>query len=86
MSRIPRFWIACCAIIAIVGITFVLITPAPDELPSTGPHGVVKVFVLASVTVFLQPFQTRTAGDLDFSRLLFKHSMDLSSLTCSWIC
>jgi hypothetical protein len=46
VNRLPKSWIAVVAVIAAIGVLFVLITPAPDELPSTGPHSLNKAVLL----------------------------------------
>lgn len=51
--RIPKSWVAAIAILAAVAVLFVLITPAPDELPTTTPHALVNVLPPTSVSVFL---------------------------------
>jgi hypothetical protein len=57
VNRNRKFWFAAVAILAIVGVLFVLITPAPDELPSTGPHSLDKslAFALAHFGPLLHP-------------------------------
>ena len=45
MYKKPNFWFITVAIVAVIGVLFVLITPAPDELPSTGPHSLHKTLV-----------------------------------------
>jgi hypothetical protein len=53
MNRLPKFLIATLAVGAAIGILFVLIAPAPDELPSTGPHSLIKLFVPISDSIYL---------------------------------
>lgn len=53
MSGIPKSWVAVIAIIAALGVLFVLVTPALDELPTTGPHALVKVLPPTSVSLIL---------------------------------
>ena len=53
MRGIPKSWVAVIAIVAAFGLLFVLITPALDELPTTGPHALVKVLSPTSVSFFL---------------------------------
>jgi hypothetical protein len=74
------------AVVAALGILFVLITPAPDELPSTGPHSLDKTFVFA-----LSHFTAPAYEMLDLLRLQFGfHPMvyrgSLLALTCSRLC
>jgi hypothetical protein len=74
------------AVIAMVGILFVLITPAPDELPSTGPHSLDKTFVFALVH-----FSPPAYGILGTLRLQFGfHPVaqrgSLLDLTCTRLC
>jgi hypothetical protein len=85
MNRLPRFSIAAIAVAAAIGILFVLITPAPDELPSTGPHSLIKLFVPISDSIYLSdspPFASRV--EMEFLVVLV--SIYLLSLTCSRLC
>lgn len=86
MHRIPKSWIAVVAIIAAVGVLFVLITPAPDELPSTGPHSLEKVSLAILMYFNLLPPEifSGTAQNLAF---VVPFSRDnLISLTCVRLC
>jgi hypothetical protein len=85
--RAPRFWIGLVAIVAIAGILFVLITPAPDELPSTGPHALDKTFALVS-TYFRSPSLETLGGGLQLQSLLTTglNRGNLLALTCVLLC
>ena len=86
MSRTSKFWLAAVAILAIIGVVFVLITPAPDELPSTGPHSLAKTVVLAFsgfVAASLVAFQIVI---LIASSVSLRSDRDLLALTCTRIC
>jgi hypothetical protein len=47
---VPRF-IQFAALVAVFAVVFVLITPAPDELPCTAPHGKLPVLALPSAVI-----------------------------------
>jgi hypothetical protein len=68
------------------GILFVLITPAPDELPSTGPHSLDKVFL--AILSYFSPLSAEVLGGTQMpSALLSPPSRDnLLSLTCVLLC
>lgn len=53
MHQVPKSWVAVIAIIAAFGVLFVLITPAPDELPTTGPHALIEILPPTSVSMYL---------------------------------
>ena len=53
MNRIPKSWVAVIAVLAAFGVLFVLITPALDELPTTGRHALVKVLPPTSIAIYL---------------------------------
>jgi hypothetical protein len=74
------------AVIAVLGILFVLITPAPDELPSTGPHSLDKMFVFA-LSHFAPPAcQTLGMLLLAFGFHPAPYRGSLLALTCSRLC
>jgi len=74
------------AVIAAVGVLFVLITPAPDELPSTGPHSLDKTFVFA-LSPFAPPaYQILGMLLLAFGFLPAPSRGSLLALTCSRLC
>ncbi|HUJ96511.1 MAG TPA: hypothetical protein VLW84_14670 [Terriglobales bacterium] len=86
MHRIPKSWIAVVAIIAAIGVLFVLITPAPDELPSTGPHSLDKAF-LSIVAHFLPLAPEVFSGTpLHFTFILPFSRDNLIALTCVRLC
>jgi hypothetical protein len=84
--RAPRFWIGLVAIVAIAGILFVLITPAPDELPSTGPHSLDKT--LSLVSTYFHPPSLEVLSGLQLQFLLATRIIrgDLLALTCARLC
>jgi hypothetical protein len=84
--RAPRFWIGLVALVAIGGILFVLITPAPDELPSTGPHSLDKTFAL--VSTYFPPPSLEALGGLQLQFLLATGLIrgNLLALTCVLLC
>jgi hypothetical protein len=73
-------------VVAAVGVLFVLITPAPDELPSTGPHSLEKVFTFF-VTYFipLSP-EIFTGPQMQFAAFTSLTHEDLLSFTCARLC
>ena len=85
MSRLPKLLIAGVAVAAAIGILFVLITPAPDELPSTGPHSLIKLFVPISDPIYLSDSRL-VASWAEMKFLVFLGGIDLLSLTCSRLC
>lgn len=53
MHQAPKSWVRVIAIVAAFGVLFVLITPAPDEIPTTGPHALLKILPPTSVFIYL---------------------------------
>jgi hypothetical protein len=82
VNRIPKFLIAVVAIAAAISVLFVLITPAPDELPSTGPHSLVKLFVSLSDPIYLKD-SSLSATRIETEFLFVFAGIDVLSLTCS---
>lgn len=85
MHRLPKFWIAAVAVAAVIAILFVLITPAPDELPSTGPHSLTKLFVPVSDSIYLSD-SPLFASHFEIAFPVVSAGVDLVSLTCSRLC
>jgi hypothetical protein len=86
VNRIPKFWIAVVALVAAFGVLFVLITPAPDELPSTGPHSLNKAIAL--VASGLAPLVQETYTEAQ-SRLALPPVISCGSLLfliCTLLC
>ncbi len=74
------------ALVAAVGVLFVLISPAPDELPSTGPHSLNKTFTLFSSYFSPLPPEVFTGLQLQFVILTSLTRDDLVSFTCARLC
>jgi hypothetical protein len=85
MNLLPKFLIAAVALAAVVAILFVLITPAPDELPSTGPHSLTKLFIPASDSIYLSDSPLVTSR-VEMAFPVISAGADLVSLTCSRLC
>jgi hypothetical protein len=86
MNRLPKFWTATFAILAAVGILVVLITPAPDELPSTGPHALNNVVLQSPNVLYLLPSDILSHHGIALGTPLASASIDLLSLTCTRLC
>jgi hypothetical protein len=86
MKGIPKFWIAAVAIVAAVGVLVVLITPAPDELPTTGPHAVHKIFFPVSEPLNLPSSEMSAHVQISSRALASRAGGDLLALTCSRLC
>jgi hypothetical protein len=85
MRCFPKSLVAAVAVVAVVGVAFVLITPALDELPSTGPHAVHKLLLQVSDPVDLA--QTLfPVGRVEVEFIAVRFGMDLLSLTCTRLC
>jgi hypothetical protein len=81
-----KFWIMVVAVIAAIGVLVVLITPAPDELPSTGPHSLNKTFAFVS-THFTLPSSPILSGLLlQFSLIATWNRGNLISFICARLC
>jgi hypothetical protein len=82
VNRIPKSWVAVIAVLAAFGVLFVLITPALDELPTTGPHALVKVLPPTSVAIYL-PFKPLLSdrSEAQFGTLLT--TTDLLAVLCT---
>jgi hypothetical protein len=85
INRVPKFLIAAIAIVAAISILVVLVTPAPDELPSTGPHSLSKLFVPASIPIYL-PKTLMTTARVEMQFLVVSTGLDVLALTCSRLC
>ena len=85
MNRLPKFLIAVAAIAAAVSILVVLISPAPDELPSTGPHSLTKLFVPSPNPIYVA--NSFVSDDrVRIELVAISAIVDLLSLTCSRLC
>ena len=85
MNRLPKSLIAAVAVVAVIGILFVLITPAPDELPSTGPHSLTKLFVPVSHSIYWSD-SPLFASRVEVEFLVVFAGIDRLSLTCIRLC
>ena len=85
MNRFSKFFLAAVAIAAAVSILVVLITPAPDELPSTGPHSLIKLFVPSSNPIYLAK-SLLSAERVWIELVAISAVIDLLSLTCMRLC
>ena len=74
------------AIVAAVGVLFVLITPAPDELPSTGPHSLHKVFTFVSTYFSPLPPAIFSGPQFKFVAATPLTRDNLLALTCARLC
>jgi len=77
-----RFVIAAVALLAAMGVLFVLITPAADELPNTGPHTDNTFFAFVSAP-FHPPSQVLSTSCLERGVPPSFGRIDVLSLTCS---
>lgn len=85
MHRLPKFFIAAVAVTVGLAILFVLISPAPDELPSTGPHSLGKLFIPTSDSIYLSDSPLLTSR-VETEFLVVFAGVDLLSMTCSRLC
>jgi hypothetical protein len=86
VNRAPKFWIAVVAIVAVTGVLFVLITPALDELPSTGPHSLQKTFALISSHFVPIASEILNGPRLQFLLTTVLSRGNMLSLTCARLC
>jgi len=80
-----EFIFKCVAVLAIFCVVFVLITPAPDELPCTMGH---KTSLLSAVPAGIVPFFAHPlfSSKLIVADLVQPSSADVLSLTCTRLC
>jgi hypothetical protein len=86
VNRLPRSWIAIVAMVAAFGVLFVLMTPAPDELPSTGPHSLDKAITVLSTYFSRLPPEVFARSQSQFTALTALTHEDLLSFTCVRLC
>ena len=82
MHQAPKSWVRVIAIVAAFGVLFVLITPALGELPTTGPHALLKIMPPTSVSIYLPLNQLLS----DRSEVQFKPPLatdDLLAVLCT---
>ena len=81
MNRVPKSWVAVIAILAAFAVLFVLFTPAPDELPTTGPHALVNITPPTRVAIYLPTkLQLSDRSEIPFSTTLTTN--DLLAVLC----
>jgi hypothetical protein len=81
-----RFSKTAVALLAVLGVLVVLITPAMDELPSTAPHSLHHTIALSVTSIVFLPkilLHERIDGTT-LARLL--SGTDLISLICTRLC
>lgn len=86
MNGVPRFGTGVVAITAAIGVLVVLITPAPDELPSTGPHAVNTIFSLALNPIYPPSNEVCSGARPESGITTPLGGVDLLSLTCTRLC
>lgn len=86
MNRLPAFCVATIAVIAAVAVLVVLITPAPDELPSTGPHALAKIFLAPGGRIDLALNAISTRYVVEVGVVIAWAGVDLLSYTCARLC
>ena len=75
------------ALLAICGIVFVLITPAPDELPCVTPHGTLPALALSlPVISIVHPLLLSVSVPLASLPLHFSNGTTLLSFNCTLLC
>jgi len=73
------------ALLAVFAVAFVLITPAPDELPCTALHGKVPVVAVPSVLVSIVQLITFALASLPKS-VRSSSGTTLLSFNCTLLC
>jgi hypothetical protein len=86
MNRLPPSWIAIVAVAAAVAVLVVLITPALDELPSTSPHVLAKVFLAPAGGIYLPPNGISPRHGIEVVVTAAWAGADLLSYTCTRLC
>jgi hypothetical protein len=86
MNRLPPSWIATIAVFAAIAVLVVLITPAPDELPSTGPHALTKIFLAPAGGIYLSPNGTLSRRGIETGVIVAWAGADLLSFNCTRLC
>ena len=86
MHRLPPFWIATIAVLAATAVLFVLITPAPDELPSTGPHALMKICLAPAGRIYLSSSDLSPRHGIEAGVIAVWAGVDLLSYTCARLC
>lgn len=86
MNRLPPSWIATIAVVAAIAVLVVLITPAPDELPSTGPHALIKIFLAPAGRIYLLPTGISPRYGIEMGVTVAWAGVDLLSYTCTRLC
>ena len=86
MNRLSPFWISTIAVLAATAVLVVLITPAPDELPSTGPHALMKIFLAPAGRIDLSPNAVSPRHANEIGVIVAWAGVDLLSYTCARLC
>jgi hypothetical protein len=86
MHGSQKFWIVFVAVVAAIGVAFVLITPAPDELPSTGPHSLEKFVPLVAFHFSHSSFEPLRGLKLYYFLATLLTRNNLRSFTCVLLC
>jgi hypothetical protein len=86
MNRLSQSWIATIAVVAAVAVLVVLITPAPDELPSTGPHALTKIFLAPAGGIYLSPNGISARHGIEIGAIVAWAGADLLSFNCTRLC
>lgn len=73
------------ALLAVFAVVFVLITPAPDELPCTAPHGKLPVIALSSAVIAIVQLITFALPSIPESAPSFSGTT-LLSFNCTLLC
>lgn len=86
MNHLPPSWIATIAVFAAIAVLVVLITPAPDELPSTGPHALTKIFLAPAGGIYLSLNGSSPRHGIEMRVIVAWAGTDLLSFNCTRLC
>jgi len=82
MSRFAK-WVA---LLAVVGVAVVLITPVADELPCTARHGAALAFALSLNAISIVISQVLPVRPPTFVMVPCSSGTDFLSFTCTLLC
>jgi hypothetical protein len=82
MSRFAK-WVA---LLAVVGVAVVLITPVADELPCTARHGAPLVFALSLNAISVLVSQMLPVRPAAFGAVPCSSGTDFLSFACTFLC